>query len=188
MTHPTPWSLGEDAAGSRWITAADGFRVASVSAMADGDAELIVASVNAVPAAQAKDGMTRRDPAEKRALLALYRNHPSTPADTRYTRRAYRAATEQREMLLAWAATQPDYRLLYCRNLGPKALAWIRANQPAQPAPAAPVDLRIECDRLADALWAVFIERGDPEAASVASILRHYATTLILRDEETDHD
>ena len=53
MTSPTPWSLGEDAAGSRWITAADGSRVASVSAMADGDAELIVASVNAVPAAQA---------------------------------------------------------------------------------------------------------------------------------------
>ena len=49
MTSPTPWSLGEDAAGSRWITAADGFRVASVSAMSDGDAELIVAAVNAVP-------------------------------------------------------------------------------------------------------------------------------------------
>jgi len=50
MTHPTPWSLGEDAAGSRWITAADGFRVASVSAMADGDAEMIVSAVNATGA------------------------------------------------------------------------------------------------------------------------------------------
>jgi len=50
MTSPTPWSLGEDAAGSRWITAADGSRVASVSAMADGDAELIVAAVNAAGA------------------------------------------------------------------------------------------------------------------------------------------
>ena len=50
MTHPTPWSLGEDAAGLRWITAADGSRVASVSAMSDGDAEMIVSAVTATGA------------------------------------------------------------------------------------------------------------------------------------------
>lgn len=62
-----------------------------------------------------------------RALLALYRNHPDTQLPERYTWRASAAAREHREMLLAWAATQSDERLLWCRNLGPAALAWIRS-------------------------------------------------------------
>lgn len=71
------------------------------------------------------------DPVEMRALMALYRNHPDTPLSNRWGDKAKRAARGQREMLLAWAATQPDYRLLDCRNLGISSLSWIRAHQPS---------------------------------------------------------
>lgn len=67
---------------------------------------------------------------EMRALMALYRNHPDTPTSARWGDKAKRAARGQREMLLAWAATQPDYRLLDCRNLGVSSLSWIREHQP----------------------------------------------------------
>lgn len=67
------------------------------------------------------------DPLETRALFALYRNHPTTAPGDRYGVKAHHRARERREMLLAWAATLPDERLLDCRNLGVTALAWIRA-------------------------------------------------------------
>lgn len=66
---------------------------------------------------------------EKRALLALYRNHPDTKSGDRYNRVALANARARRDVLLAWAASQPDEQLLFCRNLGPVALAWVRANQ-----------------------------------------------------------
>lgn len=69
------------------------------------------------------------DPLERRVLLALYRNHPDTAPGERYNWKATSEAHRNRDMLLAWAATQPDNELLWCRNLGPVSLAWIRANQ-----------------------------------------------------------
>jgi len=63
---------------------------------------------------------------ERRALLALFRNHPATGPSDRYNWRASAESNRQREMLLNWAATQPDETLLYMRNLGPVALQWIR--------------------------------------------------------------
>ena len=63
---------------------------------------------------------------EVRALKALYRNHPATPPNMRYSSATKRVAFANRDMLLAWAATQPDDALLDCRNLGTSSLAWIR--------------------------------------------------------------
>lgn len=73
------------------------------------------------------------NPLEMRALFALYRNHPSTAPGDRWGVSAHRRAMAQREMLLAWAATLPDERLLDCRNLGVRALAWIRSHQDDAP-------------------------------------------------------
>jgi hypothetical protein len=69
-------------------------------------------------------------PLATRALFALYRNHPSTAPGDRYGKLAHRRAIDQREMLLAWAATLSDEQVMDCRNLGIAALAWVRANQP----------------------------------------------------------
>lgn len=66
---------------------------------------------------------------EARALNALWRNHPDTAAKDRWGVRAQRMARANRDMLLSWAAAQPDYRLRDCRNIGTATLAWIRANQ-----------------------------------------------------------
>lgn len=70
-----------------------------------------------------------RDTTETRALNALWRNHPLTSVEDRWGARAHKLARQNRDMLLAWAAEQPDYRLMDCRNLGATTLAWIRANQ-----------------------------------------------------------
>jgi hypothetical protein len=60
------------------------------------------------------------DSTAKRALHALARNHPQ-----------YRSGVFlSSETLLAWAATFPDEKLLWMRNVGIKTVAWIRANQP----------------------------------------------------------
>lgn len=67
---------------------------------------------------------------EARALNALWRNHPLTAVSDRWGERAHRLARQNRVMLLAWAAEQPDYRLRDCRNIGAATLAWIRANEP----------------------------------------------------------
>ena len=76
-------------------------------------------------------GTGQPDPkAQTRALNALWRNHPDTPVNLRWGERAHRMARANRDMLLAWAAQQPDYRLQDCRNIGKSTLAWIRANQP----------------------------------------------------------
>ena len=76
---------------------------------------------------------------ERRALLALFRNHPETGPGDRYNWKASAEARRQREMLLDWAATKPDEELLWCRNLGPVALRWIRKQRSegttATPAP-----------------------------------------------------
>lgn len=66
------------------------------------------------------------DPIERRALLALYRNHPATAPGDRYNWKARAEASRNRDMLLGWAATQTDETLLDCRNLGSASLAWIR--------------------------------------------------------------
>jgi hypothetical protein len=70
---------------------------------------------------------------ERRALLALFRNHPETGPGDRYTWKARAEAKRQREMLLDWAAAQPDESLLHCRNLGPVALRWIREQRGHSP-------------------------------------------------------
>jgi len=72
---------------------------------------------------------------ETRALFALYRNHPDTPPGDRYGWRAKGNARARRSVLLAWAATQSDDRLLSCRNLGVTSLEWIRLRQPTVPDP-----------------------------------------------------
>ena len=79
------------------------------------------------------------EPAEARALNALWRNHPLTPVKDRWGERAHGLAKQNRAMLLAWAAEQPDYRLRDCRNIGITTLAWIRANQPSA-TPEPPLD------------------------------------------------
>jgi len=71
---------------------------------------------------------------ERRALLSLFRNHPSTGPGDRYNWKARAEARRQREMLLDWAATLPDEELLYMRNLGPVALRWIRKQRGHSPA------------------------------------------------------
>ena len=78
---------------------------------------------------------------EVRALKALYRNHPLTAPSDRYGEKARRHALGQRMMLLEWAATLPDYRLLDCRNLGVATLAWIREHQPPWLQDAPPLTL-----------------------------------------------
>jgi len=79
--------------------------------------------------------------AEARALNALWRNHPLTAVEDRWGERAHRMARANRDMLLSWAATQPDYRLRDCRTIGTATLAWIRANEPTAAAPdPAPLD------------------------------------------------
>jgi hypothetical protein len=70
---------------------------------------------------------------ERRALLALFRNHPTTGPGDRYKWKASAEAKRQREMLLDWAAAQPDEELLYMRNLGPVALRWIREQRGLAP-------------------------------------------------------
>jgi hypothetical protein len=67
---------------------------------------------------------------ESRALYALWRNHPLTAAEDRWLPRARYLSRANRTMLLSWAATQPDYRLLECHNIGVATLAWIRDHQP----------------------------------------------------------
>ena len=163
MTHPTPWSLGEDAAGGRWITAADGFRVASVSAMADGDAELIVASVNAVAAAQAvlpsderlasmirsadaslRDPMTGRSPQRSgfywrdmgHAVGVLLRTHVHNRAGKD------EAAPEDGSQSLAAHGDRAGTAYTGPQD-GPPMVDWFTAvlnMDGAQPAPAAPPD------------------------------------------------
>jgi len=87
--------------------------------------------------------------AEARALNALWRNHPLTAVEDRWGERAHRMARANRDMLLSWAATQPDYRLRDCRTIGTATLAWIRANEPTAAAPdPAPLDV----ERLARAV------------------------------------
>src|SRR5690349_18177403 len=83
---------------------------------------------------------------ERRALLALFRNHPATGPGDRYNWRASAEARRQRDMLLAWAATKSDQELLWCRNLGPAALRWIREQSGDPPSPFA--DLEAENARL----------------------------------------
>lgn len=74
-------------------------------------------------------------PIERRALLALYRNHPATAPGDRYNWRARAEASRNRDMLLGWAATQTDETLLHFRNLGTAGLAWIR-EQTGDPMPS----------------------------------------------------
>ena len=97
---------------------------------------------------------------ERRALLALYRNHPATAPGERYNWKARAEAKRQREMLLGWAATQSDETLLDCRNLGPTTLRWIREQTGDPRSPFA--DLEAENAALRAAAKAV-IEAWDAE-------------------------
>jgi hypothetical protein len=85
----------------------------------------------------------------RRALLALYRNHPATAPGERYNWKARAEATRQREMLLGWAATQSDETLLDCRNLGPTTLRWIRDQTGDPPSPFADLEATIATLRAA---------------------------------------
>ncbi len=93
---------------------------------------------------------------ERRALLALYRNHPATAPGERYNWKARAEAKRQRGMLLGWAATQTDETLLDCRNLGPTTLRWIREQTGDPPSPFADLeaenrDLRARLRRIEEA-------------------------------------
>jgi hypothetical protein len=86
---------------------------------------------------------------EARALYALWRNHPLTAVKDRWGERAHRLARANRNMLLSWAATQPDWRLRDCRNIGAATLAWIRdAILAALPSPEPTLDV----ERLTEAI------------------------------------
>lgn len=63
---------------------------------------------------------------ERRALLCLFRNHPSTTPGERYGWSSAGLAAERRETLLRWSASLSDPDLLLMRNLGPASLEWIR--------------------------------------------------------------
>ena len=80
---------------------------------------------------------------ERRALLALYRNHPATGPGDRYNWAARAEAARTRDMLLGWAATKTDEELLWCRNLGPVALRWIRDQTGDPPSPFADLESEI---------------------------------------------
>jgi len=126
--------------------------------------------------------MTDTDPLESRALNSLYRNHPGIARGDRWQVGSNRRARDQRDMLLAWAATVPDHRLLCHRNLGLVTLAWIREHQPPSDAPL-PLQARISLEaingvrpvwiaegvfekysaRTAEG-WPVTVEWGEPDA------------------------
>ena len=63
---------------------------------------------------------------ERRALIALFRNHPDTSPNERYGWGTPLLAAERREALLRWSASLTDWRLLSMRNFGSVALAWVR--------------------------------------------------------------
>jgi hypothetical protein len=63
---------------------------------------------------------------ERRALIALFRNHPQTAPNQRYGWDTPMLAAERRELLLAWSATLTDGQLLRMRNFGPASLNWVR--------------------------------------------------------------
>ncbi len=63
---------------------------------------------------------------ERRALIALFRNHPSTAPNERYGWGTPMLAAERRVELLRWSASLSDYQLLSMRNFGPVSLAWVR--------------------------------------------------------------
>ena len=103
---------------------------------------------------------------EARALYALWRNHPLTAVKDRGGERAHRMARANRDMLLSWAAAQPDYRLRDCRNIGAATLAWIRANQSPTPTGLNVDDLtRFIDDALED--WST---RPDPEPSDQVAV------------------
>jgi hypothetical protein len=103
---------------------------------------------------------------EARALYALWRNHPLTAVKDRGGERAHRMARANRDMLLSWAAAQPDYRLRDCRNIGAATLAWIRANQSPTPTGLNVDDLtRFIDDALED--WST---RPDPEPSAQVAV------------------
>ena len=103
---------------------------------------------------------------EARALYALWRNHPLTAVKDRWGERAHRMARANRDMLLSWAAAQPDYRLRDCRNIGAATLAWIRANQSPTPTGLNVDDLtRFIDDALED--WST---RPDPEPSDQVAV------------------
>lgn len=75
----------------------------------------------------------------KRALIALFRNSPSTEKGERYGWRAMRMALDRRDILLRWAATMTDSDLLELRNFGKQSLAWTRQHQPEAHGDGTPV-------------------------------------------------
>jgi hypothetical protein len=100
---------------------------------------------------------------ESRALYALWRNHPLTAVKDRWGERAHRLARANRDMLLSWAATQPDYRLRDCRNIGVATLAWIRDHQP--PASGMSETRKVLfSEELALSLGASHVDWGEPDA------------------------
>jgi len=118
---------------------------------------------------------------ERRALLALYRNHPATAPGERYNWKARAEATRQRDMLLGWAATQSDETLLDCRNLGPTTLRWIRDQTGDPPSPFADLEaeiatLRAALERsraVADELDAGLISRSEAVSILRATACHH---------------
>ena len=124
---------------------------------------------------------------ERRALLALFRNHPATGPGDRYNWKARAEASRQREMLLGWAATLPDETLLYMRNIGPVALRWIREQTGDPPSPFADLEaenreLRERYRALVEAL--ATISEGRHPDGHRGAVLVARAALAALEDSE----
>jgi hypothetical protein len=120
-------------------------------------------------------------PLGKRALIALFRNYPTTQPSERHGWRSMRTAIERRDGLLRWAATMPDSDLLAMRNFGHQSLAWTRAAAAELPAGGYPSAVEgLDVELLTRALFNICAACEPGEASNhhrrhAEAIAREYA-------------